>query len=211
MGIGAIDTTDPLAMRMLGMHGAAFANYAVDDCDFLIAVGARFDDRVAGRAREVRAQRASASRTSTSTGPRSTRSRRAVEPRRPARPRRCEALAAHGRAQAFRRDFGAWARRARRAQARSRHELRPRQRADPAVLRDRGDQPAHPRRGDHHHRRRPAPDVGRAVLRFPRAAAVADLRQHGHHGLRPAGGHRRADRAARSAWSSTSTAMPASA
>jgi acetolactate synthase-1/2/3 large subunit len=48
MGIGAIDTTDALSMRMLGMHGAAFANYAVDDCDFLIAVGARFDDRVAG-------------------------------------------------------------------------------------------------------------------------------------------------------------------
>jgi len=35
-------------MRMLGMHGAAFANYAVDDCDCLLAVGARFDDRVAG-------------------------------------------------------------------------------------------------------------------------------------------------------------------
>ena len=33
---------------MLGMHGTAFANYAVDDCDFLIALGARFDDRVAG-------------------------------------------------------------------------------------------------------------------------------------------------------------------
>ena len=33
---------------MLGMHGAAFANYAVEDCDFLMAVGARFDDRVAG-------------------------------------------------------------------------------------------------------------------------------------------------------------------
>ena len=48
MGIGSIDTTHPLAMRMLGMHGAAYANYAVDDCDFLIAVGARFDDRVAG-------------------------------------------------------------------------------------------------------------------------------------------------------------------
>lgn len=47
MGIGACDTTDPLAMRMLGMHGAAAANYAVDDCDFLIAIGARFDDRVA--------------------------------------------------------------------------------------------------------------------------------------------------------------------
>jgi acetolactate synthase I/II/III large subunit len=48
MGIGSFDTTDELALRMLGMHGAAFANYAVDDCDFLIAVGSRFDDRVAG-------------------------------------------------------------------------------------------------------------------------------------------------------------------
>ena len=35
-------------MGMLGMHGAAYANYAVDDCDFLIAMGSRFDDRVAG-------------------------------------------------------------------------------------------------------------------------------------------------------------------
>jgi acetolactate synthase-1/2/3 large subunit len=48
MGIGAFDTMHPLSMSMLGMHGAAFANYAVDDCDMLIAVGARFDDRVAG-------------------------------------------------------------------------------------------------------------------------------------------------------------------
>jgi acetolactate synthase-1/2/3 large subunit len=48
MGIGAVDTSHKLSMRMLGMHGAAFANYAVDDCDFLITIGARFDDRVAG-------------------------------------------------------------------------------------------------------------------------------------------------------------------
>jgi acetolactate synthase I/II/III large subunit len=48
MGIGSVDTRAALSLRMLGMHGAAFANYAVDDCDFLIAVGARFDDRVAG-------------------------------------------------------------------------------------------------------------------------------------------------------------------
>jgi acetolactate synthase-1/2/3 large subunit len=48
MGIGAVDTANPLSMRMLGMHGAAFANYAVDDCDCLLAFGARFDDRVAG-------------------------------------------------------------------------------------------------------------------------------------------------------------------
>jgi acetolactate synthase-1/2/3 large subunit len=48
MALGASDTTHPLALHMLGMHGVASANYAVEDCDFLIAVGARFDDRVAG-------------------------------------------------------------------------------------------------------------------------------------------------------------------
>src|SRR5271163_230695 len=48
MGIGAVDTKHALSMRMLGMHGAAFANYAVEDCDCLLALGARFDDRVAG-------------------------------------------------------------------------------------------------------------------------------------------------------------------
>ena len=48
MGIGSFDTMHAHSMRMLGMHGTAFANYAVEDCDFLIAVGARFDDRVAG-------------------------------------------------------------------------------------------------------------------------------------------------------------------
>ena len=48
MGLGGFDTRHPLAMHMLGMHGTAYANYAVDDCDLLIAVGARFDDRVAG-------------------------------------------------------------------------------------------------------------------------------------------------------------------
>ncbi len=48
MALGASDTTHPLALHMLGMHGIASANYAVEDCDFLIAIGARFDDRVAG-------------------------------------------------------------------------------------------------------------------------------------------------------------------
>ena len=48
MGLGGFDTTHPLAMHMLGMHGTAYANYAVDDCDILISLGARFDDRVAG-------------------------------------------------------------------------------------------------------------------------------------------------------------------
>ena len=50
MALGASDTKHPLALHMLGMHGIASANYAVEDCDFLIAIGARFDDRVAGNA-----------------------------------------------------------------------------------------------------------------------------------------------------------------
>jgi acetolactate synthase-1/2/3 large subunit len=52
MGIGSIDTTNDLSLHMLGMHGTAYANYAVEDCDFLFAVGARFDDRVAGKVKE---------------------------------------------------------------------------------------------------------------------------------------------------------------
>jgi acetolactate synthase-1/2/3 large subunit len=48
MGLGGFDTKHPLSLHMLGMHGTASANYAVDDCDLLIAIGARFDDRVAG-------------------------------------------------------------------------------------------------------------------------------------------------------------------
>ena len=52
MGIGSVDTTDRLCSHMLGMHGMAYANYAVMDCDFLFVVGARFDDRVAGKVQE---------------------------------------------------------------------------------------------------------------------------------------------------------------
>src|SRR5215475_44673 len=49
MGLGAIDTTSDLSLHMLGMHGPAYANYAVEDCDFVFAVGARFDDRVCAK------------------------------------------------------------------------------------------------------------------------------------------------------------------
>jgi len=49
MGKGAFDENHPLAVGMLGMHGTAYANFAVSECDLLIAVGARFDDRVTGK------------------------------------------------------------------------------------------------------------------------------------------------------------------
>jgi len=48
LGKGALDETHPLSMGMLGMHGTAYANHAVNQSDLLIAVGARFDDRVTG-------------------------------------------------------------------------------------------------------------------------------------------------------------------
>lgn len=49
MGLGSYDQNKAQSLDMLGMHGSAYANYAVQDCDLLIAVGARFDDRVTGK------------------------------------------------------------------------------------------------------------------------------------------------------------------
>jgi acetolactate synthase-1/2/3 large subunit len=49
MGKGIIDETNSLSLGMLGMHGTVYANYAVSECDLLIALGARFDDRVTGK------------------------------------------------------------------------------------------------------------------------------------------------------------------
>ena len=49
MALGAVPPDAPESLDWLGMHGAAYANYAVRDCDLLIALGARFDDRVTGK------------------------------------------------------------------------------------------------------------------------------------------------------------------
>jgi acetolactate synthase-1/2/3 large subunit len=49
MGKGAFNEKNNLSVGMLGMHGTAYANFAVSECDLLIAVGARFDDRVTGK------------------------------------------------------------------------------------------------------------------------------------------------------------------
>ena len=107
MGIGSLGTTHPLSMRMLGMHGAAYANYAVDDCDFLIAVGARFDDRVAGvpakfaknarRIAHLDVDRAEVNKVKRVHWSHIGQVREALQ-----------ALIAHGRAQGFERDFAPW-------------------------------------------------------------------------------------------------------
>lgn len=49
MGISSIPTEHPLNVGMLGMHGCKYANYAIQESDLIIAVGARFDDRVTGK------------------------------------------------------------------------------------------------------------------------------------------------------------------
>jgi acetolactate synthase-1/2/3 large subunit len=49
MGKGAYPESDALSVGMLGMHGTAYANWAMNDSDLIIAVGARFDDRITGK------------------------------------------------------------------------------------------------------------------------------------------------------------------
>ncbi len=52
LGKGATDETHPLHLGMMGMHGTAYANKAVVDCDLIMAIGARWDDRVTGKVDE---------------------------------------------------------------------------------------------------------------------------------------------------------------
>ena len=48
MGVGGFPETHPLSMHWFGMHGSAYGNWAVDQCDLLLCFGARFDDRITG-------------------------------------------------------------------------------------------------------------------------------------------------------------------
>jgi acetolactate synthase I/II/III large subunit len=52
MGLGGFPASHPLSLGMLGMHGGYWTNMAVDNCDLLISIGARFDDRVTGKLSE---------------------------------------------------------------------------------------------------------------------------------------------------------------
>ena len=56
MGKGSFDENHSLYLGMLGMHGTAYANFAISECDLLIAIGARFDDRVTGKLEDFASQ-----------------------------------------------------------------------------------------------------------------------------------------------------------
>ena len=211
MGLGAYPASGKNWLGMLGMHGTYEANMAMHDCDLMICIGARFDDRITGRIdafspgsrkihvdvdassinKNIRVDVPIVGDAGAGDGGHAD---RLEEGGRQAEER--------GAAEAGGTQIDRW----RRAEL---ARLPPVGAGDHAAIRDpaalRGDQG--PRRL-HHHRGRPAPDVGGAVLRLRGAEPLDDLGRPRHDGLRPAGGDRRAGGASRTASSSTSPATP---
>ena len=194
MGLGAFPAPHEQWLGMLGMHGTRTANYAMDEADLIVCVGARFDDRITGKLSEF-APRAKfvhidvdpaeisknvpahipivgdakdvltkLNREYRALSPDSARLERLVE----ADPRVAGELA---------------------AALRGLPRLR-----DQASVHDRGDVRGDRGRRDHHLGRRPAPDVGGAVLPLRQAAPVAQLRRPRDDGIRPSGRDRRQGR-----------------
>ena len=161
MGIGSVDTTDKLSLHMLGMHGMAYANYAVMDCDFLITIGARFDDRVAGKGAGIRPQGAILR-----THRYRRRGNRQGEIRNMVpcglRPGSVEPISCR-EAEDFKQGFLKVAGSRGGSQEEARPQLRPREQSDSAALRDRMPERNHAGRSDRLHGRGPAPDVGRTI------------------------------------------------
>ncbi len=199
MGLGAFDERTPLSLGMLGMHGTVTANYAVHECDLLIAVGARFDDRVTGKLSAFAPQAKAIIHIDVDPAEIG----KNVEPSHPHRRRRppragraaspsCEKMERPaGRTAAWLARIEGW---------KAEYPLHYEQPADGTVAPqfvDRRDRAGHRRRRRDRDRRGPAPDVVDALLPLPVPAAVDQLRRSGHHGLRPAGGDRRQARPAR--------------
>ena len=210
MGLGAYPAADPQWLGMLGMHGTWEANWAMHDCDVMICIGARFDDRITGR---LDAFSPGSQKIHVDIDPSSINKNVKVDI-----PiigdcahvledmvRLWRAGVAAGRQEGARclveadREV-ARAQVARLQELERHHQAAIRHRA--ALRADQG--PRHL----HHHRSGPAPDVGGAVLPLPGAEPLDDLGRARHHGLRPAGGGRRAACASRIRWSSTSPAKP---
>ncbi len=194
MGLGAFPASGEQWLGMLGMHGTRTANYAMDEADLIVAIGARFDDRITGKLSEF-APRAKFIHIDIDPAeisknvpahipivgdakqvlPKLTREYRALQ----TDPR--ASTPGGSRSAAWQKEYPL------------RYE-RGQGRRDQAPGHDRGDVPGDRGRRDHHLRRRPAPDVGGAVLRLRQAAPLDQLRRPRHDGLRPARRDRRQGR-----------------
>ena len=185
LGLGSYDQRRPESLDMLGMHGSAYANYAVQECDLLIAVGARFDDRVTGKvatfAPHAKIIHIDIDPSSIS---KNVQRRYPGRRRRQGHPARADQRGRAPRARAV-------VRQDRRVEEEVPVPLRPPRDDHQAAVRHRRDLPPDEGRRRHHHRRRPEPDVDGPVLQIHQAAAVHQLRRPGHDGLRPARRHRR--------------------
>ena len=202
MGLGGYPATDQQFLGMLGMHGTYEANMAMQHCDVLLAVGARFDDRVIGNpthfAREQRRI------IHIDIDPSSIAKRVKVDVPivgdRAKRPDRVAGPAKQPRKSLMRPHMNAWWTQiecvAREGTACNYNAIQP---DHQAAIRGGEAVGSHRGRCLCHLRCRPAPDVGRAVLQVRQAAPLDQLRRPRHHGLRPAGCHGRAACASRGA------------
>ena len=180
---------------MMGMHGEAWVNTAIQEADLLLAFGMRFDDRVTGNLKTYAPQREE--------DPHRDRSGRS-EQERPAWTSRSSATCAKCSTDLLPHvpaaEHAEWLGAHHGAQGRFRGPRHPepaRQRAPLRGARHQRSLARDRRQRDRRHRRRPAPDVGGAVLQAQHAALAHHVGRPRHDGLRAAGGHRRQDRAAR--------------
>ena len=198
MGLGAYPASGKNWLGMLGMHGTYEANMAMHDCDVMLCVGARFDDRITGR---TDAFSPNSKKIHIDIDPSSINKNIRVDV-----PIIGDAANVLGdllqvfKAEAKQPDIKPWWQEI--AKWRARNSLSYKKNSDiilPQYAIERLFELTRGARHLHHHRSRPAPDVGGAVLRLRGAAPLDDLRRPRHHGLRPAGGARRAGRASATA------------
>ena len=191
-GLGAYPASDPQFLGMLGMHGTYEANMAMHDCDVMVCIGARFDDRVTGRLDGF--------------SPKSRKIHVDIDPSSINKNIPVDVAIVGDAERTLGAMLAAWKRR---SNSISRDKVLPwwNQIADWSrvdSLRFRQGPPASSRRppsaastrrpgpGRLRHRCRPAPDVGGPALQVRAAAALDDLGRSRHHGLRLPGRDRRA-------------------
>ena len=194
LGIGGVPAHHPLNLGMMGMHGEAWVNTAIQEADLLIALGMRFDDRVTGNL-QTYALNAKKIHVDIDRAELNKNVRVDVAHRR----RICGRRSASGCRSSSRTRAGV-ARAHQRAQRRFRGPRHPepaRQRPSLRGARHQRSLAAHGRQRRRRDRRRPAPDVGSAVLQARLAALAHHLGRSRHDGLRAAGGDRREDGVAR--------------